>query len=74
MRVKGRIAPENVKGVVYRVDCDSCDHSYIGETGRTLNIRLKENQRAVQMSDVKNGIAVHANTTEHAIDWTSAIE
>ena len=24
------------------------------------------------MSDVKNGIAVHANTTEHDIDWTSA--
>ena len=30
-----------MKGVAYKVDC-SCGSTYIGETGRTLDVRLKE--------------------------------
>ena len=57
-------------GVVYKVECD-CGYAYIGETGRTLNVRLKEHQRAVSHADDKNGIAVHANAyTKHTIQWT----
>ena len=36
MHVKHRIAEDQVCGVVYSVDCQ-CGHTYIGETGRTMN-------------------------------------
>lgn len=72
MNVKQRPTENKMRGVVYKVDCD-CGYAYIGETGRTLNIRLKEHQRAVAHADEKNGIAVHANTyTKHTIQWDSA--
>ena len=69
--VKGRPTREKVKGVVYKVDC-SCGNTYIGETGRTLGVRLKEHKRAVRMDQPNNGIAVHANKTRHDILWDSA--
>ena len=59
------------KGVVYRVNCNTCNQTYIGETGRTLKVRLKEHHRAVNVSDIKNGIAVHANEHDHPVDWSS---
>ena len=71
MHVKNRIAEDQVCGVVYSVDCQ-CGHTYVGETGRTLNTRLKEHMRAVQRHDLNNGISVHANSAEHNIRWKSA--
>ena len=60
-----------VKGVVYKVDC-TCGSTYIGETRRSLEVRLKEHRRAVRMDHDNNGIAVHANNTFHDIKWGSA--
>ena len=37
-----------------------------------LQVRLAEHKRAVQRSDVNNGIAVHVANTNHGIDWTNA--
>ena len=39
---------------------------------RTLQKRVKEHKYAVQRYDVKNGIAVHAWSKEHRVDWDSA--
>ena len=50
----------------------SGDMSYIGETGRTLEVRLREQQRAVKYCNSNNGIAVHANKTMHSILWNES--
>ena len=70
-KVKDNPAEEKVKGVVYKIDC-SCGDTYIGETGRTLKVRLKEHKRAVCTQLSTNGIAVHVNQTGHDIEWNSA--
>ena len=70
-RVKSRPDKERVKGVVYKIDC-SCGSTYVGETGRTLDARVKEHKRAVRMDHANNGIAVHTNSTLHDIRWDSA--
>ena len=62
--VKNPITHEKKKGVVYKVDC-SCGNTYIGETGITLDARLKEHQRAVKVNNRSNGTAVHVNNTAH---------
>ena len=45
---------------------------YVGETGLSLKMRLKEHQYAVKMKDSKNGIAVHACNSIHCVDWEAA--
>lgn len=70
-RVKNTVPPEKVKGVVYKVEC-CCGSTCIGETNRTLEVRLKEHKRAVKTDNRNNGIAVHANDTWHSIEWNKA--
>ena len=41
-------------------------------TKRTLKARLGEHRQAVKSGNPKNGIAVHAHNTQHAIDWMGA--
>ena len=64
--------PMDIKGVVYLIPCSECSAVYIGETGRTLKVRLAEHKRAFRMGDVKNGIAVHSLKTGHSIAWDKA--
>ena len=71
VRVKNKAEPSNIKGVVYQIGCN-CGEQYIGETGRTLAVRIKEHKSAVNRDDSNNGISVHANSTCHDINWESA--
>ena len=71
VNVKKIIDLSDRKGVVYEIEC-GCGHSYIGETGRTLNTRIKEHQYAVRRYDPNNGISVHANATMHNMKWEDA--
>ena len=41
--------PMDIKGVVYLIHCSECSAVYIGETGRTLKVRLAEHKRAIRM-------------------------
>ena len=42
---------------------------YVGETKRTLKVRLSEHRQVVKRGDPKNGIAVHVQKTNHHIYW-----
>lgn len=68
VRVKKRLEEKKWKGVVYSIGC-TCGDEYIGETGRTLDIRLKEHKRAVQWGDKNNGISA----CQHRIDWDTVL-
>ena len=70
-KVKGRPGVLDVKGVVYSIPCADCPATYIaiGETGRTLKVRMAEHKRAVKSKDPLNGIAVHVQKTARNINW-----
>ena len=72
MQLKNCIPEEKKRSVVYEVPCKDCGKTYIGETKRTLNVRLSEYKQAVKRGDPKNGIAVHAHESHHSIDWDGA--
>jgi len=55
-----------------RSNAPHCQASYIGETGRNLNTRLIEHERATKNGDANNRIALHQQLTKHNIDWNTA--
>ena len=59
-------------GVVYEIPCMDCPEVYVGETKRTLKVRLGEHRQVVKRGDPKNGIAVHVQKTNHCINWEGA--
>ena len=48
MKVKDRIDAKTGKGTVYKVTCAECPATYFGETGRTLECRIKEHKRSTE--------------------------
>ena len=66
--VKDKDDPKDRQGTVYRVRCNDCNGTYIGETGRTLTTRLGEQQTATDKEDLTNNIAQHHRKTGHDIN------
>ena len=71
-KVKDKDEPNFRQGAFYKIKCCDCQATYIGETGRNLNVRLTEHKRATRNGDVNNHIAEHHLQTNHSIDWDSA--
>ena len=62
---------QDPSGVVYHIPCE-CGDSYIGETSRPLQNRIKEHQSSVQKKDSKSAISDHIKTNpDHSILWNN---
>ncbi|XP_071476521.1 uncharacterized protein [Diadema antillarum] len=61
--------PKHKQPGVYRIPCE-CGKVYIGETGRSLETRLKEHKTCYRRSEwEKSAIVKHAQQSEHRINW-----
>ena len=57
-------------GIVYRVSCRDCPQAYVGQSGHTLERRMKEHKRAVEHGNIDtSAIAEHAWKEDHRVDW-----
>ena len=60
-------------GVVYQIPWSKCEKVYIGQTGRTLDHRLKEHRRALISGNVQqSAVAEHVLNEMQNIDWEKA--
>ena len=67
---KDPIPMSHKSGVVYRIPCEDCEKSYVGQTLRTLDRRIKEHQRSVITGDCdSSALAEHAWSSHHQIAW-----
>ena len=71
-KLKDKDEPSRRQGAVYKIKCCDCQATYIGETGRILNVRLTEHKRATRNGDINNHIAEHHFQTNHRINCDSA--
>ena len=63
--IKGKINHKlNKTGVVYKIKCKDCNCVYIGETKRSLFMRINEHKR-----DKTSVIATHCNDNNHSFDF-----
>ena len=53
MWVKDTDPLEKLAGVVYQLPCSECESSYIGETKRPLETRLREHKAAIKRGEVQ---------------------
>ena len=57
------------KSVVYEIPCRGCDQSYVGETGRGVDVRLREHRNDVKFHRISNAIVLHIEKCNHLPDW-----
>ena len=61
---KDKTGKEKKTGVIYKIDCKTCEGTYIGETARTLGKRLEEHKKLTS-----SAVKEHQESTGHDIDW-----
>jgi hypothetical protein len=60
------------KELIYKIPCE-CSKSYIGETGRTLEVRLSEHKRSLKKGDPElSKLCEHHFYTGHRFLWEQA--
>jgi predicted GIY-YIG superfamily endonuclease len=65
---KDSIEAKNKCGV-YKINCN-CGLSYIGQTGRKIEERIKEHERNIRLEQTaKSAVAEHTITQGHEIEW-----
>ena len=65
-------SPDNDIGSVYKVPCKACAKSYIGQTGKELNERLKQHKYSIKNGHENNALFLHLRDHNHQIDWNKA--
>ena len=58
-----------MKGVICEIPCTDCQTVYVGETGNTLQMRMKEDKCVVNIQDTRIAIVW---TSQHGVDWEVA--
>ena len=69
--LKGNSRQEHENSSVYKIPCNGCYKPYYGETGRSLNVRLKEHKKDVQYQRDKT-IVKHSHECGALPKWDDA--
>ncbi|UYV75307.1 hypothetical protein LAZ67_12003426 [Cordylochernes scorpioides] len=51
--VKITSSPQSFSNAIYRIPCNDCPQSYVGETGRTIATRVLEHDRNIRSHDLR---------------------
>ncbi|BHF75623.1 hypothetical protein SprV_0501871900 [Sparganum proliferum] len=72
MQPKGRLPPEDMSGVIYRVNCLHCQANYCGMTNKRLKTRMHEHTLAVKRKGARSHVAMHSLENDHRFDFDGA--
>jgi len=53
VHLKDKVSKEDTAECVYKIPCKNCQKVYIGETGRSFRVRMKEHQKEVELQEGK---------------------
>ncbi|KYN09399.1 hypothetical protein ALC57_18504 [Trachymyrmex cornetzi] len=56
--------------VVYKIECQDCDASYVGQTGRCLKTRINEHRNHINWNTTQRSVITeHRISHQHEFDW-----
>ena len=59
----------NNSNVIYKINCDNCNASYVGQTCRRLGVRIKEHHRKYCEEDKNSSLFIHKIDNNHTINF-----
>ncbi|TOF85493.1 hypothetical protein CGJ15_25905, partial [Vibrio parahaemolyticus] len=65
-------SPQNADGCVYKIPCKICDKVYYGQTGKNLELRLKQHKYSIRTGQDSNALFIHVRDFNHPIDFQKA--
>ncbi|XP_011687386.1 PREDICTED: uncharacterized protein LOC105449705 [Wasmannia auropunctata] len=72
-RHKDKISTDSGNNAVYRINCNDCDATYVGQTKRKLKTRILEHRRNILLDDSKHSVVTnHILESSHTLDWEHA--
>ena len=67
---KDKLSHTSHSNIVYKINCNDCNASYVGQTGRQLNTRIKEHRNHINRNtSTKSVITEHKINFQHEFDW-----
>ena len=67
-------SPCNKNCCIYRVDCKDCNKFYVGQTAKSLGVRVNQHKYSVRSAQETNAIFCHLRDENHQIDWVNSSE
>jgi len=56
--------------VIYKISCNNCDATYVGQTKRQLRTRIREHKNNIKLDQSKHSvISEHIIKFNHSFDW-----
>jgi len=55
--------------VVYKISCDNCDASYVGQTRRFLKTRISEHRNHINRNTTQYSVITDHRLLNHEFDW-----
>jgi hypothetical protein len=65
-------SPKDILGSIYSIPCGACDLVYIGQTGKSLDERVRQHKIDCSNLLLSNSMFSHIYHHNHAIDWRHA--
>lgn len=66
---KDKVEKCDTHNIVYKIDCNDCDATYVGTSSRQLKKRQKEHEYCVKTGDEKYPLALHNKDTGYTFDF-----
>ena len=57
------------KNVVYRIDCNDCEATYVKQTSRRVDIRIKEHREKCEKYNNNHALYTHISNTNYNINF-----
>jgi len=56
--------------IVYKIQCNECDVSYVGQTKRQIRTRIKEHKNNIKLDETRHSVIIdHIVNHKHTFDW-----
>ena len=65
-------SPDTDFGCIYCIPCDDCNKIYIGQTGKSLQVRIKKHKYSIRRAQESSAVFLHVRDSSHRINFNNA--